>query len=179
MAFSRHFRLSEKVIFMALSCVGANICAPIFGSGVVASAESGGRARDALDPLVWLLGTWEYETETQVVSESWSRSGLNTFLGAGFSFKPGQPEPYFEEVMFLADFGGEIFYLVKTPQNPLPIAFKLTDTSANRAVFDNPAHDFPKQLEYQLDEEGVLSVHVSDGANRGFTYHFRKRKENE
>jgi hypothetical protein len=40
--------------------------------------------------------------------------------------------------------------------------FLLTELSASRAVFDNPRHDYPKRIVYELAADGSL------GATAGF-----------
>jgi hypothetical protein len=45
-------------------------------------------------------------------------------------------------------------------------------------VFENPAHDFPKKLEYQLTGQETFTVRVSDGAERGFTLAFTRKPRN-
>jgi hypothetical protein len=70
---------------------------------------------------------------------------------------------------------GEVFYIAKVAHNPLPIAFKLSECGEGLAVFTNPAHDFPRRLEYRLAGD-ALSVQVSDGTEggKGFTLNFKR-----
>ena len=68
----------------------------------------------------------------------------------------------------------EVFYMAKVKHNDFPVPFKLTASSANHAVFENSNHDFPKRLEYRLDEEAKLVVTVSDGAKQSFVIRFSK-----
>ena len=35
-----------------------------------------------------------------------------------------------------------------------------TENGSRRAVFDNPRHDYPKRIRYELSAEGVLSATV-------------------
>ena len=81
-----------------------------------------------------------------------------------------------QESLRLVEMSGEVFYVAKVGHNDLPIAFKLTSGSDDRAVFENPQHDFPKRLEYRLTE-GRLVVTVSDGGTRGFTLDFTRTTE--
>ena len=54
----------------------------------------------------------------------------------------------------------------------MPIAFRLNACGDGRFVFDNPAHDFPKRLEYLQEPDGRLTVSVTDGAEKGFALNF-------
>ena len=38
---------------------------------------------------------------------------------------------------------------VAQPQGAPPVAFKLTQSSASSARFENPTHDFPQRIEYR------------------------------
>jgi hypothetical protein len=49
----------------------------------------------------------------------------------------------------------------------------LSELSATRAVFDNPRHDYPKRIVYELSADGVLSTTVGSmkgGTPRVLTY---------
>jgi hypothetical protein len=41
-------------------------------------------------------------------------------------------------------------------------------------VFENPAHDFPRRLEYRHDADGRMVVTVSDRKDKGFTLNFER-----
>ena len=43
----------------------------------------------------------------------------------------------------------------------------LTELSETRAVFDNPRHDYPKRITYELSAEGGLSATI--GFTKGGT----------
>ena len=58
--------------------------------------------------------------------------------------------------------------------NDYPVAFRLTACEADRLVFENPGHDFPRRLEYRRVDGDRLEVHVSDGEERGFKLDFRR-----
>jgi hypothetical protein len=69
---------------------------------------------------------------------------------------------------------GGVFYISKVTHNELPVAFKLNHCADGRFVFDNPAHDFPRRLEYAPGPDGGLTVKVSDGADKGFSLNFSR-----
>jgi hypothetical protein len=76
------------------------------------------------------------------------------------------------EELRLVEMDGGVFYVAKVSHNELPVAFRLVECGADRLVFANPAHDFPRRLEYDRQADGRLSVRVSDGASQGFTLVF-------
>ncbi len=67
-----------------------------------------------------------------------------------------------------------VYYLSKVTHNELPVAFRLSECADGRFVFVNPAHDFPKRLDYVREGEDRLKVRVSDGADKGFTLDFAR-----
>jgi hypothetical protein len=76
--------------------------------------------------------------------------------------------------LLLAEMAGDVYYIAKVKSNPYPVPFKLVDSSAQHAVFENPDHDFPKRLEYRRTEQGGLNVRVSDGGSKSFVIAFTK-----
>ena len=79
------------------------------------------------------------------------------------------------EDLRLVAMGGSVFYLAKVTHNELPIPFRLIECGDDRLVFANPAHDFPRRLEYGRQPDGRLHVRVSDGADKGFTLDFGRQ----
>lgn len=76
------------------------------------------------------------------------------------------------ETLRIAAMSGGVFYIAKVPEHDLPIAFELTVCDERTAVVENPGHDSPKMIAYRLAVDGVLSVTVTDGADRGFTLRY-------
>ena len=54
--------------------------------------------------------------------------------------------------------------------NPEPTFFKITSITKSGFVSENPQHDFPKKIEYML-EENRMTVVISDGEQKmGFVF---------
>lgn len=117
----------------------------------------------SLERAEWLLGHW---TGERGVTESWKQAGDRTYEGHGFDGKSS-------ESLRLVEMSGEVFYIAKVAHNELPVAFKLAICGDDLLVFENPAHDFPRRIEYRRDGD-ALTVRVSDGAERGFDLKFFK-----
>ena len=118
----------------------------------------------SLERADWVLADW---VSAEGPTESWHRAGARTFEGAGTS-GPGS------EALRLVEMSGQVFYIAKVAHNELPVAFKLVECSDALLVFVNPAHDFPRRLEYRRTAADAMTVAVSDGGDRGFEIHFRK-----
>ena len=57
---------------------------------------------------------------------------------------------------------------VAQPGGRPPTQFVLTELGKTRAVFENPRHDFPQRIVYELSGDGVLiaSIGFSNGGRR-------------
>jgi len=138
-------------------------------AGAADAAECG-----SLDRLRWLLGDWTADGGKKSFHESWVEVGPRTFEGTGIERSQADGAVQGGEVPRLVEMAGGVYYLSKVTHNDLPVAFRLNACSDGRFVFDNPAHDFPKRLEYRLEPDGRLTVSVSDGAEKGFALNFKR-----
>jgi hypothetical protein len=139
-----------------------------------AAAASQAPACDSLESLRWLLGEWSAEGGKTSFHETWTEVAPNTFEGAGIERATPDGSISGGEVLRLVEMAGAVFYISKVSHNELPVAFKLNECAGGRYVFDNPAHDFPRRLEYVLAPDGRLTVNVGDGAEKGFTLNFSR-----
>jgi hypothetical protein len=128
----------------------------------------------SLAELRWLLGEWTAVGSKANFHESWAELGPHTFEGSGIERAKTDGAVKGSEVLRLVEMAGDIFYVSKVPHNDLPVAFRLTGCKEGRFVFENPAHDFPRRLEYRRAGHDRLAVHVTDGGEKGFTLDFRR-----
>ncbi len=143
-----------------------------------------------LKHLTWLLGHWRAEAGERVIREYWAPVSTDSWEGFGDTraAAPGGESAgagagggdaagtiIESESLRLVRMAGEVFYIAKVGHNPLPIAFRLRECGEGLAVFENPAHDFPRRLEYRLIGD-ALTVRVSDGVEggQGFTLNFKR-----
>lgn len=128
----------------------------------------------SLADLRWLLGSWTADGASTTFHESWAEVAPHTFEGTGIErAKPDGAAKGGEELR-LVEMAGGVFYVSKVTHNELPVAFRLTGCEGGTYVFENPAHDFPKRLEYRREGDDRLAVQVSDGGDKGFTLDFMR-----
>jgi ketosteroid isomerase-like protein len=127
-----------------------------------------------LGSLEWLLGEWVADGARSTFRESWAARGPKTWEGTGVEVSKADPAQASGETLRLVEMADGVFYLSKVTHNELPVAFRLSECAGGRFVFVNPAHDFPRQLDYVRDGENGLRVRVSDGADKGFTLDFAR-----
>jgi len=133
--------------------------------------------KQSLEEMRWMIGSWEQRGDRSTVRETWRKLHADAYRGSGVTIRNNSGEANSEESMLLTVMSGEIFYFAKVDQHALPIAFRLVDSSANHAVFENRDHDFPKRLAYKRKSSEEIEVHVSDAADKGFTLRFRRSSE--
>ena len=122
----------------------------------------------------WIVGDWVAGGEKSIFHESWTELGPQTFEGIGSERSMADSRPVNSEELRLVEMAGGVYYLAKVEHATLPVAFALTECSADRLVFENTEHDFPRRLEYRHEADGRMVVAVSDGKDKGFTLNFER-----
>lgn len=138
----------------------------------VIATPAAGADCGTLEPLEWLLGEWVADGAQSTFRETWVARGPETWDGRGIETSRTRPDESSAEALRLVAMSDGVFYISKVTHNELPVAFRLNECANGRYVFVNPAHDFPKLLEYIRSGDDRLRVRVSDGADKGFTLDF-------
>ena len=148
---------------------GTLACAP------VALAAPGDCSR--LETVAWLVGTWQAQSGERLLGETWASVSAITLEGRGVTRSAADGRVIDSEDLRLVAMGDGVFYVAKVAHNERPVAFRLTACADGRLVFENPAHDFPRRLEYRRVAADRLEVTVSDGGERGFRLDFSRRPD--
>lgn len=131
---------------------------------VAASAPSQAPPAD-VERLAWLAGRWEGESGGVAMEEQWTSPRGGALLGMHRDVK-GDRMVSWEFLRIQATSEG-VFYHA-SPRSRPPVAFKLVEWGARRAVFENRAHDFPQRILYWLDAVGALHARI-EGPQGGKT----------
>lgn len=134
------------------------LCAGVFVRGAETSPKP------TIESLAWLAGTWSFERNGRVVTERWTAPAGGVMLGTSHTVAKERTIEY-EFVVLRADAAGDIFYVAK-PSNQPEASFKLVRASAREVVFENPEHDYPQKISYELKDDGTLLAAI-DGAKNG------------
>ncbi len=115
----------------------------------------------------FLKGTWKMENKENY--EHWDK--LNDEKLKGFSYKLKEGKMFVSEYLEITQKSNEIIYnaTVINQNKGQGIDFKLVKTDST-FIFENPNHDFPKQIIYKKLSENELFVQVTDGMQKGFSY---------
>lgn len=110
----------------------------------------------------WLVGTWEGKDGNGVFQESWDYIGeTDDLIGNGYVFVGD--DTVFREMLFITrkDDSWQYQAQVATQNEGETISFPCTVLSEGKALFENPDHDFPRTIDYQLDVNGVLRIELT------------------
>lgn len=130
----------------------------------------------SLKDLEWILGTWIRQNAKagELQQERWWRISDREFRGMGMVTRDS--DTVFVEKLGILLEDGSLYYVADVPENPTPVYFKFTSQGKQAFVSENPLHDAPKRIAYELEGK-VMTARVSwDGG--GFEAVFKKEEEN-
>jgi hypothetical protein len=123
-------------------------------------------AKAAIGDMAWLAGAWVGTRSSGSTSEErWSPPLGGAMLAVSRTVNTSGKMVAFEYLRIVERDGGLVY--IAQPGGKTPTEFVLSELSPTRAVFDNPRHDYPKRIVYELSAEGVL--HATIGYAKGGT----------
>jgi hypothetical protein len=128
-------------------------------------------ATAAIGDMAWLAGAWVGTRGSGAsLEERWSPPLGGAMLGVSRTVSRGKMSAF--EYLRIVERDGGLIYIAQPGGDP-PTEFVLTELTTTRAAFDNPRHDYPKRIVYELSAEGGLSATVGfmkGGSPRRFEY---------
>ena len=148
--------ISQAVLLLGIIAIAISCSKP----GKMAS-ENGVEGYAKLQKASWLIGSWKGHNPEGNPSEYWEKINDSTFSGRGY-FIIGSDTVSSEELR-LEQHSDKLFYIptVKTQNNGEPVKFVMTSSSDNQLVFENPRHDFPQKITYNLIARDSLLAAIS------------------
>jgi hypothetical protein len=134
-------------------------------------------AKAAVTDLEWLAGAWvgtRGAAGTTSIEERWSPPKGGAMLAVARTISRGKMSMF--EYLRIVERDGGLVYIAQ-PGGAAATEFVLTELHSSRAVFDNPRHDYPKRIVYELSDAGTLSATIGftkGGTPRRFDF---KREE--
>lgn len=133
-------------------------------------------AKAGIGDMTWLAGAWVgTRSSGSSIEERWSPPRGGAMLAVSRTVNTSGKMNAFEYLRIVERDGGLVY--TAQPGGAKGTEFVLTELSAehgaHRAVFDNPRHDYPKRIVYELSAEGGLSATVGQtkgGTPRRFEY---------
>jgi hypothetical protein len=117
-------------------------------------------SKAAVGDLAWLSGAWVGARGTGgaiSIEERWSPPLGGAMLAVSRTVSRGKMSS-FEFLRVIERDGGLVY--VAQPQGAPPTEFVLTELAGKRAVFENPRHDSPQRIVYELSDDGRLSASI-------------------
>ncbi|MGE0129578.1 MAG: DUF6265 family protein [Blastocatellales bacterium] len=132
------------------------------------------RIEGKIDDLAWLSGDWETAPGRMQIDEHWTKVAGNSMIGMSRAVAGGRT--VFFEYLRIEARGADIFYVAHPKARTPGTDFKLVKLTSQEAVFENPAHDFPKRIIYRKNGDGSLTARIEgDGTEkeRPQDFHYR------
>jgi hypothetical protein len=117
-------------------------------------------AKAAMGDMAWLAGAWvgtRGTTGTTSIEERWSPPLGGAMLGVSRTVSRGKMTAF--EFLRIVERDGGLVYIAQ-PKGAAPTEFVLSGLGPTRAVFENPRHDSPQRIVYELTPEGGLSASI-------------------
>ncbi len=128
-------------------------------------------AKASIGDLAWLSGNWLATRPTgSTVEEKWSSPKGGAMLGTSRSVNTSGKMFAFEFLRVVEREGSLVY--VAQPNGAAPTEFVLTENTSKRAVFENPRHDYPKRIVYELSGDGLVATigYLKGGTPRKFEF---------
>lgn len=117
------------------------------------------RGQDAeLAKLSWMAGSWIAESGGNKSEEHWTHADAGSMLGVSRTIANGKTV-FYEFLRIERGADGIVYHAAPKGRSPAT-PFTLTSSEANKAVFENPKHDFPKKITYWRADDGLLHARV-------------------
>ena len=139
------------------------------------------KAKDAMEPFKWLLGDWQMERKSGIMTESWQRVNDSSFEGKSYMTSKEGAQKVLEEMQLVYRKSVYHFISAVPGQNKeLPVSFSINDFSDNHFVAENPAHDFPRRIKYEQIKQDSLHAWIDGGlsnAEQRVDFYFSRKKK--
>ncbi|MEZ2334851.1 DUF6265 family protein [Mucilaginibacter sp. RCC_168] len=146
--------LKFALSLLSLGVITANIA-------LAQPGTNGHKKQQHIKKAVWLLGDWQNKTAKGISTESWKKLNDSTFLGKSYVLRGA--DTVSAEHIRLEERHGNLLYTptVKNQNEGKPVIFTMTTASAEGFVFENPEHDFPQKISYNLIGKDSLMAEIS------------------
>ena len=126
----------------------------VFGVAGLLGLKVAAQLLQGIQRVAWLQGCWELSAPERTVEEQWMAPRAGSMMGMSRTVRGGKLVAY--EMVLIREEGPALAYEAHPSGQPVA-TFLSTTVSASQAVFENPSHDFPQQIGYQLNEDALLA----------------------
>lgn len=128
----------------------------------------------------WLNGNWQMMEKDGSTTEQWQYVNDSLMTGKSDFIKGDSVMPF--ETVKIYRRHTVFFYEAKAAgqNNEQPVAFTITALTDSMFTAENPAHDFPKRITYQMINKDSIQAYIDGGpalpAKRAGFYYTRVKK---
>jgi len=148
---------------------------PFYDGFVARLARAAAAPESPLNALAGLAGCWAGGSGKFAFREHWMRPAGGLMMGMGRTLVDGRIASY-EAMRIELDADGTPAFVAK-PSGQAEGRFRMVKNDAAGVVFENPLHDFPQRVRYQLKADGSLHARIEgvrDGKERGIDFPMRR-----
>ena len=107
--------------------------------------------------LAWLCDAWVGTRGSRSIEERWSPPLGGAMLGVSRTVSQSKMVAF--EFLRIVERDAGLVYIAQ-PGGAAPTEFVLVELDTKRAVFENPRHDHPQRIVYELSAKGGLSASI-------------------
>ncbi|MBL8048698.1 MAG: hypothetical protein JNJ45_08450 [Chthonomonas sp.] len=133
-------------------------------------------AKAVASDLAWMSGDWvgtRGTAGTTTIEERWGPVKGGSLFGVSRTVTRDALAGF--EFLRVVQREGGLVYIAQ-PRGAAPTEFVATEVSAKRAVFENPRHDSPQRITYELVEGGLTATIGYIKGGRGQKFEFKAEK---
>ena len=134
-------------------------------------------AKATIAQVAWISGTWigGSASGTTTIEERWTPTAVGSMMAISRTLRDGVMSA-FEFLCIVERDGGLVYQAMPNGRSPAT-DFTLTTLDADNAIFENPAHDFPKMIRYTKRPDGSLEAVVSGApGSKPLTFVFKRQQ---
>ena len=159
-----------KLLFNAFSIkFGISIFLLVIAIGSCAGDKNVDRKKDVA-VYTWLVGEWNSSLDP-AIWEIWESDSVEL---NGVSFRIIGKDSTMLEKMKIKWQDTILVFIADVPENPTSVEFYLTEKKANLLHFENPKHDFPKEISYKKIGSNSILAEIK-GDHKSIEYLFIRR----
>lgn len=117
-----------------------------------------------IERFPYLLFEYEARGKSNTFKEAWQAGKNGSLIGNGVTVRDGK-DTIMTEQLAIRLIDGDYYYISKVSNQNRgeEVLFKIVQVNDSSFIAENPAHDFPKRISYQLKSRDYLYVVVDDG----------------
>lgn len=138
------------------------------------------KGEDAMEPFKWLLGDWQSERKSGLLTESWKQVNDSSYEGKSYMTSKAGENKMLEEMQLIYRQKKFHFISIVPGQNKeLPVSFLIKTISSGQLLAENPDHDFPRRISYQFMKPDSLHAWIDGGlanVEQRVDFYFSRKK---